>query len=304
MIEARTHSVDSAGVSLYVHELGDRDNPAVVVLHGMRDVALSLAPLAQHLAQDFHVILPDLRGHGGSEKCGNYTMPACIFDLHSILDAFELPSAALFGHSLGGQIGVRFAALYPERIRAAVIVEGLGPPARAARNDDLRALLQIEAQRLLATLNLPQRSRALPDVEFAASRLLANNPRLDPQRARTLAQQGTWTDPDGNLLWAFDPRVGAIFLGISHEDSERYWPHVGAPTLLISGAHAAEYWSGAIPAGSSWTGEFAPGELEARIASFPDGEHQVFEHSGHMVHYDEPDRLADASLDFYRRRYE
>lgn len=304
MTPIRARVVDSAGVALHVYELGERNNPPVVVLHGMRDVALSLTELAQTLATDYHVLLPDLRGHGLSEKCGNYTMQACIFDLHTLLDTFELPAAALVGHSLGGQIAIRFAALFPERVRAAVFVEGLGPPVRDSAPPGSRSRLQIEAARLLTTLTLPARGRPLPDVEFAASRLLANNPRLAPERARKLAEQGTWTDPEGHLLWAFDPRVGSIFLGVGHEDSAQYWPNVQAPTLIISGAHAHEYWSSAIPAGSDWRGEFAPGELEARVASFPDHEHQIFENSGHMVHYDEPERLADASLDFLRRRYE
>jgi len=277
------------------------------MLHAMRDVALSLVPIARQLATDYHVLLPDLRGHGRSERTGSYAMPAYLFDVSCILDAFDIATTAVFGHSLGGQIGVRYAALYPERVRSTILVEGLGPPAHnrgASLSVDAAELMKIEGRRILDTMALPTRARPLPDLDFAASRLLANNPRLTPARASTLAANATETDQQGNLLWSFDPRVASVFLGIGHDDSERYWRAVSCPTLLITGAHAHEYWSQAIPAGSGWTGEYAPGELTQRLSAFRDHEHQLFDASGHMVHFDEADRLAQVSHEFLRRRYE
>jgi len=305
--EPASRTVDSGGVALNVYSLGDEQAPSVILLHAMRDVALSLMPVAERLAGDYHVLLPDLRGHGRSERPGNYAMPAYLFDVSSVLDAFEKATTAVFGHSLGGQIGVRFAALYPDRVRTAILVEGLGPPARNRPDSlmlDSARLMKIEGQRILDTMALPVAARPLPDLAFAANRLLTNNPRLTPERANTLAANATETDPQGNLLWAFDPRVASVFLGLGHQDSERYWRQVGCPTLLITGAQAHEYWSQAIPAGSDWTGEYAPGELAERLSAFPDHEHLRFEASGHMVHYDEPDTLARASYEFLRRRYE
>jgi pimeloyl-ACP methyl ester carboxylesterase len=205
----------------------------------------------------------------------------------------------LLGHSLGGHIVSRFAALFPDLVRATVIVEGLGPPdARHAGDPSTR--LKMEGQRLIDTLSAPARQRPLPNVAFAAERLLANNPRLEPDRALELAHQGTTSNDSGELNWAFDPRVGAVFLGGG--DSVEYWAHVRCPTCIVAGAHSAEYWGRAIPASAEWKGAFAPGELEARTATFPDAELVMLEGSGHMVHFDEPDRLAEVTLDFLRRR--
>lgn len=307
MTEPVRRSVNANGVSLNVYALSapvppgpaDEAKPPVVMLHGMRDVALSLMPVATRLAESHPVFLMDLRGHGGSDKPGNYALLQFVFDLHRVMTELVGEPAVLLGHSLGGHIVSRFGALFPELVRATVIVEGLGPP-DARHAGDASTRLKMEGRRLIDTLSVPAHQRPLPSVAFAAERLLANNPRLDPDRALELARQGTTTDANGELNWAFDPRVGAVFLGGSA--SVEYWAQVRCPTCIVAGAHSAEYWGRAMPAGAEWQGAFAPGELEARAATFPDAELVVLQGSGHMVHFDEPDRLAEVTLDFLRRR--
>lgn len=308
MSEPGSAQVDANGVTLNVYTLGDPAKRPLVMLHGMRDVALNLLPIAERLSHDYRVLLPDLRGHGRSARPGNYALPQYLFDLHCVFSqllanpAFGVDQpqpAALFGHSLGGQIVSRFAALFPQLVAAAIIVEGLGPPDRTM---DPATAMSAEGDMLIQTLGIPARSRALPGVEFAAERLRANNPRLQPDLALTIARRATESDEAGNLHWAFDPRVRSVFLGGAPLDGERYWSALRCPTLIISGQLAADYWRGAVPAGADWQGEFAAGELEARLALFPDHEHLAFEHSGHMVHFDEPERLAEAVEDFLRRR--
>lgn len=303
MTEPVRHSVDANGVTLNVYALpaSNQAGVPVVMLHGMRDVALSLMPIAARLAETRTVYLTDLRGHGDSDQPGNYALPQFVFDLHCVMEQLVGSPAVLFGHSLGGQIVTRFAALYPALVRAAVVVEGLGPP-EGRRAADSKSRLEMEGRRLIDTLSAPRRQRPLPDVSFAAQRLLANNPRLDPERAMALARQGTTTNADGELNWAFDPRVGAVFLSGASGENVEYWAHVCCPTCIVAGAHAGEYWGRAMPADAEWTGAFADGELEARVANFPDAELVVLDGSGHMVHFDEPERLAEVTLDFLRRR--
>ena len=122
--------LDANGTELNVYRIGAASNPPLVMLHGMRDVAMSLMPVAQALSRHYQVYLPDLRGHGLSAQSGDYAMPHFLFDLHCLFDQLIDKPAGLFGHSLGGQIASRFAALYPDLVPAAILVEGLGPPAR------------------------------------------------------------------------------------------------------------------------------------------------------------------------------
>jgi pimeloyl-ACP methyl ester carboxylesterase len=264
-------------------------------------VALSLMPVATIFSQSHPVYLVDLRGHGKSDKPGSYAMAQFVFDLHQVLTELVAGPAILFGHSLGGQIVSRFAALYPDLVQAAIIVEGLGPP-RQDRADAAAAGLHQEGQRLKEVLSVSDRQRPLPSIEFAAERLQLNNPRLTRNRALELAHLGTEKNEHGELVWAFDPRVSAVFAGLGPDDSARHWPHVHCPTCVISGFLAAEYWGAAVRHSSPKAGHFAPGELAERVASFADADHVELGDSGHMVHFDEPDRLAEITLDFLRRR--
>jgi pimeloyl-ACP methyl ester carboxylesterase len=293
------HRLDVNGVGLSILEVGAGDAPPLIMLHGMRDVAWSLLWVAEPLAARYRILLPELRGHGDSDQPGCYGIDHFLFDLHRVMDLLEIDSAAMFGHSLGGQILGRFAALFPQRVRAAVLVEGLGPPMRPDEGDEAREIAG-RGQHLLQTLAVSQRQRPLPGVAFAAERLLANNPRLTAEGALALAQQATRVDAQGQLVWAFDPRVASVFLGVNRHDTERYWRRITCPTLVVSGDLADEYWRAQMPL--EWNGRFAPGELAARIRLFPNAEHVAFDGAGHMVHYDQPAALSRAVADFLERR--
>jgi pimeloyl-ACP methyl ester carboxylesterase len=296
----RQHWIDANGVRLSALEIGAEDAPPLVMLHGMRDVAASLLPVAEPLATRWRVILPELRGHGASDQPGCYTMEHYLFDMNKVMDALALPDAHWFGHSLGGQILVRLASVFPRRVRSAIVVEGLGPPDRPGETDPDHWLAG-HGPHLLETLGIPQRQRPLPSVDFAAARLLANNPRLDPARAGALAAAATRRTESGDLVWAFDPRVRSVFVGHTRRvDTEPYWRNVHCPTLIVSGDLAHEYWRAQIPL--EWDGRFAPGELEARVRLFRDHEHVAIPEAGHMVHFDQPAALIDAVTDFLERR--
>jgi pimeloyl-ACP methyl ester carboxylesterase len=296
----RRHWVDANGVRLAVLELGGATAPPLVMLHGMQDVGASLLPVAEPLAQRYRVILPDLRGHGASDQPGCYTMEHFLFDLNKVMDALELPDAHWFGHSLGGQILVRLAAAFPQRVRSAIVVEGLGPPDRPGDTEPDGWLAQY-GPHLLQTLAIPARQRPLPSPEFAVERLLANNPRLARERASELAAAATRRTDAGDLVWAFDPRVRSVFVArTARVDNEPFWRNVRCPVLIVSGDLAHEYWRKQIPL--EWDGRFAPGELEERVRTFPDHEHVALPGAGHMVHFDQPAALTRAVANFLERR--
>lgn len=297
------HELYSAGdvtLSLYRLPGANSNQPVCLMLHGIRDVAPSLLPVAEYLRSRYQVVLMDLRGHGLSEQPGAYAMENFLFDLHALCDYLS-PNAplVLFGHSLGGQIVSRFAGIWPARVRTAIVAEGIGPPAHPTWRD-ASADIQIEryGEQLLGAFGVTQQQRVLPSLDFAAERLCKNNPRLNPDWARQLATLATKLDAQNNLIWAFDPRVHTVFTNLSEANGEMYWRRVTCPTLVIGGALAYEYWSGGISHTEPWDGKFAPGEYEARAASFPDHQFTLLPNAGHMVHYDEPDLVGQLTLDY------
>ena len=134
MLPAELRIEGAGGTQLGMLDYGDPgDAPPLLLLHGIRDLAWSMDPIAQALRDRYRVLSLDLRGHGTSEHPGGYTFPLYAADLHCVLDRLGIERATLVGHSLGGQIVCAYAGLFPERVRALVTIEGLGPPRRAGR---------------------------------------------------------------------------------------------------------------------------------------------------------------------------
>ena len=292
MIEPERVAVASQDVALNVLTLGARTQAALVMVHGIRDVAMSLLPVAERLADDFFCVLPDLRGHGDSAKPGNYAMPQFIYDLHRVIEVLALDHPAIFGHSLGGQIVAQYAALFAEVPRALVIAEGLGPPTRPFEGDAL-ARLGMERQRLVAMMETPARGRALPSLEFAAERLQANNHRLDAEHALWLADHGTEVAADGKRYWKFDPRASQLWLSVDSDTNRARHRAIDCPVLVVTGGLAHEYWTAQMTV-DGWDGRYTEADLASRLAAFKDVEHVHLADAGHMLHFDAPDALAEA----------
>ncbi len=293
------HRLNSHGVTLSVLEMAPAesgDAPCVVMLHGLRDSAWSLLPVADMLSRagenhgGFRVILPELRGHGRSSRSEAYAMPNFLLDLHTVISTYTAHGCALFGHSLGGHIVTKFAALFPELVKAMLVVEGLGPPRRPHEGNPAAEIHAFREMLLTRLAERPSRSRPLADLADAAARLQRNNPRLTPAQAEMIATHLV-KEVEGSLRWAFDSRANSVFLGVSTADNVRFWEQVQAPSCFVSGTLSHEYW-GREMATPGFTGQFAEGEMETRVLHFKHHEHHWFDQSGHMVHYDEPERLG------------
>lgn len=107
---------------LHVHEWGDPDAPAVVCLHGVTGHGERYRRLAERWP-GFRVIAPDLRGHGRSDWEPPWTFPTHVADLVDTIDALGIEQPDWVGHSFGGRLVLELAALHPERIRRAVLLD-------------------------------------------------------------------------------------------------------------------------------------------------------------------------------------
>jgi pimeloyl-ACP methyl ester carboxylesterase len=122
MIE--TTDIDVNGVTLRVHQAGNRDNPTVVLSHGFPELAHSWRHQFQPLADaGYHVIAPDQRGYGHSSaptEVAAYGIEQLTGDLLGLLDHFGKDDAVFVGHDWGALIVWDLARLHPERTRAVV----------------------------------------------------------------------------------------------------------------------------------------------------------------------------------------
>ncbi len=301
------HRVLSGGAELSVLELPAEDSqaihkPPLIMVHGLRDSAWSLLPVALQLTDNRRVLLPELRGHGRSESSDTYSIFQLITDLVEVIESLHLDTFTLFGHSLGGHIATKFAAIFPNLVTGLIIIEGLGPPDASAYISVSKATRErLEMQTLQSMLQTRLRHRAksvkiIASIEAGAQRLQRNNPRLSSKQALRPTQ--------GGFAWAFDPRANSVFVGATRNNDAKFWRNVNAPTCIVSGALSYEYWTTQMghPAENEPTGKFGPGEIEARVGLFADAEHHWLDGSGHMVHYDQPNELAQLCLSFLSRQ--
>lgn len=281
-----SHSFVSQRLRLHYVEWGAADAPPLILLHGGRDHCRNWDWVADALRRDWRVIAPDLRGHGDSAHLpgGGYTMAGYVYDLAQLVHSQRLAPVTIVAHSLGGNIALRYAGLYPDTVARLVAIEGLGPSPRmlaerTARHPGERFRAWVEEQRQLAA----RAPRRYASVEEAEARMAAENPRLNPEQTRHLTVHGLAQNEDGSYSWKFDNYVRSMAPGdLTPEELQRLWAEITCPTLLVYGAE-------------SWASN---PQKDGRVAHFRNAEVLSVEGAGHWVHHDRLDVFTDAVTRF------
>jgi pimeloyl-ACP methyl ester carboxylesterase len=274
-----SHWFVSQRLRLHYADWGNPDAPPLLLVHGGRDHCRSWDWVAQELARDWHVIAPDLRGHGDSawEPDGNYETSAFVYDLAQLIHQLDLSPVTIVSHSLGGNVSLRYAGLYPETVRKLVAIEGLGPSPtfQAERNkvplaDRWRTWI---ADKRKAAGRLPKR---YDTIEDAYARMKSENTYLTDEQARHLTINGINRNEDGTWSWKFDNHLNVwSFLDMPASDLEALWSAITCPTLLLYGAN-------------SWASN---PEKDGRLAHFKNARVVEYENAGHWLHHDQFDRF-------------
>ncbi len=109
--------------TIFVREAsGPPGAPTVLLVHGLlasADLNWSLA--VPELAAHFHVVAPDLRGHGDGIPTHRFDGAQCADDLAAIVELLELGRVIVVGYSLGGLVAQLFAHRHPELMRGLVL---------------------------------------------------------------------------------------------------------------------------------------------------------------------------------------
>ena len=281
MLEPASYFFLSQRQRLHYVDWGNPDAPPLILLHGGRDHCRNWDWIATELRKDWHVIAPDLRGHGDSawSPDGAYSMISYVYDLAELVRQLGLAPVRIVAHSLGGNIALRYAGLFPEEVTKLVAIEGLGPsPDKVAENlstplvDHLRSW--IEKRRDVAA----RTPRRYPSVEAALDRMREENPRLDEARARHLTRHGLLRHEDGTFGWKFDNYVRTIQIMDLHLTlPAEFWSRIACPALLIYGAE-------------SWASNPA---LDGRADHFANARVVTVEGAAHWVHHDREELLIE-----------
>ena len=114
--------INCGDVDLAVHELGD--GPPIILVHGFPELAFSWRHQIPALAAaGYHVIAPDMRGYGGSDKPAHvtdYTIQKLTGDLTGLMDSMGIEKALIVGHDWGALVTWQMALLAPDRMAGLV----------------------------------------------------------------------------------------------------------------------------------------------------------------------------------------
>ena len=272
-----SHILVSQRLRLHYVDWGNPDAPPLLLVHGGRDHSRSWDWVARELRHDWHIIAPDLRGHGDSawSPDGVYNSAAYVYDLAQLIHQQQLAPVTIVAHSLGGMISLRYAGLYPETVRKLVAIEGLGLATKSSterRNQPLRQRWRswIDERRALSG-RLPRRYAT---IEEALARMQAENSYLSDEQARHLTIHGVSRNEDGTYSWKFDNYVRSNPpVDITNEELQGLWASITCPTLLC---HGRDSWA-SDPAQSGDAAHFQ----DARVVNF--------DHAGHWLHHDRLD---------------
>ncbi len=237
-----SHIFFSQRLRLHYIDWGNETAPAMLLVHGIHDHCRTWDDIAAEFIRDYHVVAPDLRGHGDSQwlNGSSYQYLDYIYDLHQLVQQADLAPVVLVGHSMGGAIAALFVGIYPELVNKLVIIEGIGlwramqPPVPV--HDRIRAW--VDDTRMLAA-RLPRRYE---DLSEAYHRMQQANPQLSEAQALHLTIHGSNQNEDGTYSWKYD-NYTHNFSGsaLTTEETVALWQRISCPTLIVNAEHGLEH---------------------------------------------------------------
>ena len=271
-----SHLYFSQRLRLHYVDWGNEGAPNLLLIHGGRDHCRNWDWVAERLRDRYHIIAPDLRGHGDSDWAagGGYGDINYVCDLAQLVHQKKMAPVTVIGHSLGGSLAILYSGLFPETVAKVVAIEGLGPaPHMLARMKDQKFEERVRGWIIARRENAGRSPRKYASFEDAVARMKEANDHLNDEQARHLTLHGAIQNEDGTYSWKFDSlvRMGPGPGGLSADDQHRIWSCVTAPALLVRGME-------------SWASDPL---ADGRMKHFKNAQLVNIERAGHWVHHDQ-----------------
>lgn len=278
-----SHTYFSQRLRLHYADWGNSQASAMLLVHGVQDHCHTWDWFAQAFVDDYHVLAPDLRGHGDSEwvRGSGYHPVDYVYDLDQLIRQRALAPLVIVSHSMGGTLASIYAGVYPEQVRALVIIEGVGlwPGWSGPQRPEERIDTWIRGTRELAGRQ-PRRYLSLSE---AGARMRHANDRLSAEQADHLTRHGSHRNEDGTFSWKFDnyTHAGPAYR-MPEADLTALWRRIRCPVLLVNGGEGFAHRIGQ----DGTLGHFD----DARVLDVPG--------AGHWVHHDRLEEVVVAVRGF------
>jgi pimeloyl-ACP methyl ester carboxylesterase len=293
---SRSEFIPVRALQYHVHVWGAPRSglPPLVMVHGWMDVGASFQFVVDALQQDRYVIAPDWRGYGKTTGpfTDNYWFPDYLADLDILLDHYAPTEPVdLLGHSMGGNVAMIYAGTRPERIHRLINLEGFGMPATVPTQAPTRYAKWMDEIKRFHKGDMAL--HPYNDAAGVARRLMKTNPRLSQDKADWLAQH--WAAPNAQGQWEIlgDAAHKIINAQLYRVDEVlACYASITAPTLCVeAAADSMAQW---------YQGRYTLAEYYERIKSVPNLKTAVITDAAHMLHHDQPEKLATLIEEFLR----
>ena len=281
-----SHSYFSQRLRLHYVDWGNPTAPPLLLLHGGQDHCRNWDWVAETLRKDWHIIAPDLRGHGDSEWMigGSYELSDYVYDIAQLLHQTNHLPITIIGHSLGGSITLQYAALYPNNLCKLVAIEGLGWPPAMVKERESKPMADRISNWIDSTRRISGRvPRRYSTIEEAFQRMQEANPHLTSYQARHLTIHGVNQNEDGSYSWKFDnyTRIQHPF-GLPESERQDLWQRITCQTLLLRGTE-------------SWASD---PNTDGRATYFQNATIVNVEGASHWIHHDRLEEFVKIMKEF------
>ena len=214
----------NGSVRLHCLDYGGDDLPTLLLLHGMRDSALSWDIFARAMSDKYRVLSLDSRGHGESDRAGPnaYRFDDYISDIEALADRFRLDDMIIVGHSAGGRYAWNYAVKHPDKVRALVVVDIDPDPQNLQTARDFRSISKEPAY--------------WPTEDEFVAYLKARRVYTPEEALRKQVEAISRYIPNKGYVWKADIRIVTEYERPDLWDS---WRQISCPVLLARGRQSS-----------------------------------------------------------------
>jgi pimeloyl-ACP methyl ester carboxylesterase len=249
------------------------EGPAILFWPSLLMTGSMWADQAEYFADQHTVIVVDPPGHGDSQALHRmFRFEDCAHAIEQILDTLGIERTHVVGNSWGGMIGGTFAALYPHRVGASVLMNATASRANARQTVEFRLLTEIV--RILGRFREPLTTRAVK--AFVGPTIMRERPQVE----QTIRAQLRELNVD-SVYWAVNSVVPA------RPDQRELLGRITTPVLVVAGREDPT---------------FPVAETQLMAEAIPGAEFVIMENTGHLAALERPDEV-NALIDEFLKRH-